>query len=160
MSYSRSAAGETDVTCIGKVTVGLPTKNPQGEWVQEFPGGITDDNKTWAYWDPDDEYQRVIVKSVDFGVVDPGKLNCEFFDVGQLDESWVGLKKRLTVVQNKTGAKGAKQSGNGAFYRTATSPYERKTAEQYSRYAYLTELGNSFAVGEFVKCNCTFTFTE
>ena len=164
MSYTRSATGEMDITCIGTLAVGLPYKDQStGKERQDFNSGgvIQDSGKTHAFWPEEDEVQRRVVKAVDYGVIDPGKLNCEFLDVGQLSDEHVGIKKRLVVVNSKT--KGY-ESGVTGFKRTESSPHEladnvANEKNMPSRYAYLTELGSSFAVGEFVKCNCTFTFT-
>jgi len=113
MQYSRSAAAEVDITSMG--VVGGPAVT------------VVEDDY--------DSGHRLIVKSIDYGMVDPGQLSVDYYDVGQLDESHIGKKRPLTVVG---------------------SPEDSAPA----RHAFLTELGSQYKVGEFVIGNATFKFSD
>jgi hypothetical protein len=113
MQYSRSAAGEVDITSMGIV------------------GGSAET----VVQDDFDSGHVMVVKSIDYGVLDPGSLNIDYYDVGQLTEAHVGMKRRLVVVG---------------------SPEDTAPA----RLAFLSELGSQYKVGEFVLGNATFKFTD
>jgi hypothetical protein len=82
-----------------------------------------------------DTGHRLVVKSIDYGVLDPGQLSIEYFDNGQLGEEHVGKKRKLVV----TG-----------------SPEDSAP----NRFAFLTELGSQYKVGEFVVSTATFKFSD
>lgn len=113
MQYSRSAAAEVDITSMGVV------------------GGSADT----VVVDNFDSGHAMVVKSIDYGVIDPGSLSIDYYDVGQLNESHVGMKRPLTVVG---------------------SPEDTAPA----RLAFLAELGSQYKAGEFVMGSATFKFTD
>lgn len=113
VQYSQSAAAEVDITSMGVV------------------GGLADT----VIEDEEDDRHRLVVKSIDYGVLDPGQISIEYFDLGQLREEHVGKKRRLVVVG---------------------SPED--SAPQ--RFAFLTDRGSQYKVGEFVMATATFKFSD
>lgn len=69
MQYSRSAAGEIDITAMSSEVV----------------------------TDPNNTTHKLVKKSVDYGVIDMGELSCEFYGPGEFNESLVGTRRSLTV---------------------------------------------------------------
>jgi len=106
MQYSRSAAAEVDTTGF--------------------------DNT--VYQDPQNTNRKMLVKSVDYAIVDPGELSCEFYGPGGFDETLLGLKRSLSV-----------QGG------VANSP---------SGWAVLTQISTQMAVGDLIKGSCTFKLSD
>lgn len=70
MQYSRSAAGEIDITSMSST----------------------------IYPDSSNTSRALVRKSIDYSVVDMGELSCEFFGTGSLDETHIGCLKDLSVV--------------------------------------------------------------
>lgn len=107
LSYSRSAAAEIDITCMGSAVE-------------------TDSNNST---------RKLVVKSVEYGIVDPGEVQLEF-------------------VTNVTGLTLSGFIGRKSELKFNTDEFE--VASQ----AVLTQFSSQMQVGEFVTCNCTFKFTE
>jgi len=107
LSYSRSASAEVDITCMDSS----------------------------AQTDEKNSTRRLTVKSVDYGIIDPGEVQLEFL----------------------TGANGLTLSsliGRKSELKFKTDEFE--VASQ----AILTQFSMQMQVGEFITCNCTFKFTE
>jgi len=107
LSYSRSASAEVDITCMDS-------------------SAETDSNNST---------RRLAVKSVEYGIVDPGEVQLEFLAsaAGLTLSNLIGRKSELSF-----------------------STDEFEVASQ----AILTQFSSQMQVGEFITCNCTFKFTE
>lgn len=81
----------------------------------------------------DEEYssRKLVKKSVDYAVIDPGELSCEFFGPGGFTVDQIGSQKTLTV--------------NGT---------------DLSAQAFLTGMSQEIVAGELVKGSCTFRLTD
>lgn len=101
LSYSRSASAEVDVTGMDST----------------------------AYTDPKNSNNKRVVKEVEFGIIEPGELQCEFVGPSTFDESKIGCKGTLSV-----GGLDNAVSGN----------------------AYLTNVQIQARAGESVTGSCTF----
>lgn len=107
LSYSRSAAAEIDITGMDS-------------------SAITDPNWT---------NRRLVVKSTEYSVIDPGEVQLEFVTnaAGLTLSNFIGRKDKLTF----------------------------KTDEfEVTSQAILTQFSVQMQVGEFVTCNCTFKLTD
>lgn len=105
MQYSRSAAAEIDTT--------------------GFTNTINQD--------PDNTDRKYIVRSVDYAVVDPGELSCEFYGPGGFNENFLGIKRVLSLTGLTTGP---------------------------STQAVLTQISTQLAVGDLIKGSCTFRLSD
>lgn len=113
ISFSQSAAAEIDITSMGVV------------------GGLADT----VIEDEEDDRHRLVVKSIDYAVLEPGQLSIEYFDQGQLNETHVGKKRKLVAVGSS-----------------------EDSIPQ--RFAFLTERGGQYKVGEFVMATAVFKFSD
>ena len=69
ISYSRSAEAEIDVTSIDST----------------------------IYVDPNNSSNKRLEKTVEYGMVDLGEVQCEFIGPSTFDETWIGAKNQLTI---------------------------------------------------------------
>lgn len=104
LSYSRSAQNEVDVTAI---------TSP-------------------AYVDPNNSSNKRAVKEVEYGLIDPGELQCEFVGPSTFNVSSIGCKNLITVMG------------------LSNAP---------SQQAYLTNMSIQAKAGELVTGSCTFRLT-
>lgn len=107
LSYSRSASAEVDITCMDSS----------------------------AETDASNSTRRLTVKSVEYGIIDPGEVQLEF----QTNATGLGLRNLI---------------GRKSELKFKTDEFE--VASQ----AILTQFSMQMQVGEFITCNCTFKFTE
>lgn len=108
MQYSRSAAAEIDTTGF---------------------------NNT-VFQDPQNTNRKMLVKSVDYAIVDPGELSCEFYGPGGFNETLIGIKRHLSLAS----ADGVSNSPSGP--------------------AVLTQISTQLAVGDLIKGSCTFKLSD
>jgi hypothetical protein len=104
--YNRSAAGEVDVTGI----------------------------RSFAWTDAANSDNRRVVKEVEYSVIDPGEVECDFVGPSTFDESWVGNRRLLTI-------SGLDNAPSGVQ-------------------AYLTNLSIQARAGELVTGSCTFRLSS
>lgn len=103
MQWSGSSAGEIDITSMESAVV---------------------EDEDWST-------HKLVMKSVDYSVVDLGELTCEFFGPGGFTTYQIGTQKLLTV-----------------------------GGTNLSRPAFLTRIGYQISVGEYVKGSCTFRLSD
>ena len=102
VSYSRAAAAEIDVTNLGSL----------------------------YYGDPNNTDHKMVVKEIDFGMIELGEVQCEFFGASTFSESHIGTRAAISIT-NMANAPGGTQ-------------------------AYLTSLSINAKAGELISGSCTF----
>ena len=107
LSYSRSASAEVDITCMAST----------------------------AETDASNSTRKLAVKSVEYGIIDPGEVQLEF----QTNVTGLGLSNLI---------------GRKSELIFKTDEFTVQTQ------AILTQFSMQMQVGEVITCNCTFKFTE
>lgn len=107
LQYSRSASAEVDVTGMDSTAIA----------------------------DPNWSDRRLVFKSTEYGVVDPGEVQLEFI-----------ANAGAMLLSNRIGHKDNLSFGNAGFSVAVN--------------AILTQFSSQMQVGEFVRGNCTFKLTE
>lgn len=107
LQYSRSAAAEIDITGMDSTAIA----------------------------DPNWSSRRLVFKSTEYSVIDPGDVQLEFV-----------ANSNAMLLANRIGHKDTLSFGNSGFGVTVN--------------AILTQFSSQMQVGEFVKGNCTFKLTE
>lgn len=86
--------------------------------------------------DPLNTQHKLVMKSVDYSIVDIGELSCEYLGPGQFNTTLVGTKRPLTISI-------AGQAGFG-----------------WSAQAFLTRNEHQMQAGDLVRGSCSFRFSK